>query len=96
MFDRRSNRLLGYLVDLTVEGAMVIGDCELQPGISLPVRLDMPAEICPSNHLDVEANVVWCRPDEDGSYKSGVQLLNVDSDGTEMLNCFILNFGLPE
>ena len=95
VLDRRNNKLLGYLYDLTIEGAMVVGEVELPTGKTLPARIDLPEGLCPKKYLDIEAYVVWSSPnEEDGTYKSGLRLMNTHPDEVEMLDCLIDHFGM--
>ena len=95
VLDRRNNKLLGYLFDLTIEGAMVVGEIELPTGTTLLARIDLPEGLCPKKFLDIEADVVWSRPNEDdGTYKAGLKLLNTPPDSVEMLDCLIDHFGM--
>lgn len=95
VLDRRNNKLLGYLFDLTVEGAMVVGEVELPAGATIMARIDLPEGLCPKQYLDIEADVVWCRlNEEDGTYKSGLRLVDLPPDAVEMLDCLIDHFGM--
>ena len=41
-FDRKSGKVIGYLSDLTVKGAMVIGEHHLEQGDNYQLRIDLP------------------------------------------------------
>jgi hypothetical protein len=66
VFDRRSGKVIGYLSDLTVKGAMVIGEHHLEQGDSYQLRIDLPeSNEFKKDHLDITAKSVWSRPDID-------------------------------
>jgi hypothetical protein len=95
VLDRRTNKLLGYLFDLTIEGAMVVGEVELPVGTKLLARIDLPEGLCPNKYLDIEAIVVWSRLDEeDSTYKAGLKLADMPPESVEMLDCLIDHFGM--
>jgi hypothetical protein len=91
--DRRTSKLLGYLYDLTIQGALVVGEIEFPPDTNLLVRLDLPEGLCPWIFVDIEARVVWSSMDEDGSYKTGLELINTPPESVEKLDCLIDHFG---
>jgi hypothetical protein len=78
VIDRDTGIMLGYLVDLTTGGALLIGNVSLKPDSVLHLRLDLPEDFFPKEQLDIEARAVWSRPDSDPEfYRTGLQLFNV-------------------
>ena len=69
VFDRKNGKVLGYLSDLTLEGAMIIGEQALEKGVHLTLRVDLP-DVAAFNqrHFDVEAEAMWSKPDVDPSF----------------------------
>jgi hypothetical protein len=71
----RTGHLMGYLVDLTSEGALLIGDMELEIGISYTLRIDLPDEIPSNRYLEIDAQVVWTKPDtEPNFFRTGLKI----------------------
>ena len=66
VFDRKTGKVIGYLSDLTVKGAMIIGEHQLEKDENFQLRIDLPesSEFCKS-HIDITAKSVWSRPDID-------------------------------
>jgi len=76
--DRNTERLLGYLVDLTAGGALMIGNISLKPGTLLSLRIDLPEDFSPQDQLDLIAKVVWILPDVDPElYRTGLQMVEI-------------------
>jgi hypothetical protein len=66
VFDRTTGKVIGYLSDLTVKGAMVIGEHHLEQGENFQLRIDLPeSNEFKKDHLDVNATSVWSKPDID-------------------------------
>jgi hypothetical protein len=64
VFERTMGKLLGYLADLSFEGAMIITEEALVEGDFLPLRFDLPdPKEFNSNTLNVTARVARCNPD---------------------------------
>ena len=64
VFERTLGKLLGYLADLSLEGAMIITEEALVEGDMLPLRFDLPdPQAFQSNTLNINARVARCSPD---------------------------------
>lgn len=64
VFDHKLGRLLGYLSDLSEEGAMIIADKPLKVGDILPLRFDLPnPKIFHAHSLNITARVAHCDVD---------------------------------
>ena len=79
VIDRDTGIMLGYLVDLTTGGALLIGNVSLKPDSVLLLRLELPDDFTPQERLEIEARAVWSQPDSDPEfYRTGLQLLNMN------------------
>jgi hypothetical protein len=77
VIDRESGTVLGYLVDLTTGGALLVGNYPLGPNTPLQLRIDLPEGRFDQEHLDLEVIAVWCHPDGDPElYRTGLRLVN--------------------
>jgi c-di-GMP-binding flagellar brake protein YcgR len=79
VFERTMGKLLGYLADLSEEGAMIIADEPLKEGAPLSLRLDLPdPKLFDAHNLNVEARVVRCSPDISPEfYDIGLEFMKV-------------------
>ena len=78
VMDRKTGIMLGYLVDLTTGGALLIGNVSLKPESVLQLRLDLPEGFATQEQLDMEARAVWSRPDTDPEFfRTGLQLVKI-------------------
>lgn len=69
VFERSTGRVIGYLSDLTDKGAMVISDSTLTENQDISLRFDLPDPALFSiDHLNIEAQIMWCRPDIDPAF----------------------------
>jgi hypothetical protein len=69
VFDLNEGKLIGYLGDLNLLGAMVIGDEPWEVDIKLTVSIQLP-ELPKINitHLTLPVRVVWCKEDLSPQY----------------------------
>ena len=69
VFDRVNGQILGYLSDLSLNGAMIISDDPIPENIKIELRFDLPDPLLFSaDHLNLSARVAWCKPDIDPSF----------------------------
>ena len=64
VFDLYGGHLLGYLGDLHLQGAMVIGEKLMTENTELTLAIELP--ILPNistSRITVPARVAWCKPD---------------------------------
>jgi hypothetical protein len=83
--DTHSGKILGQLVNLSVDGLMLMGPCCITPGtiyqLTIPLQTDPGAE-----PLLVGAESLWCHDaNESGSYWSGFQIIDVAPQHREIL-----------
>jgi len=71
---------MGYLVDLTPEGALLIGDRELEISTLYTLQIDLPDEIPSDRYLEIDAQVVWTKPDtEPNFFRTGLKIFPLDN-----------------
>lgn len=64
VFDLYAGRLVGYLGDLNLLGAMVIGDQPMNIGENLTVSIQLPElPETAATRLALPVRVAWCQPD---------------------------------
>ena len=85
VYDLFKNILLGYLRDLTLQGAMVVGSrpAEIDQKLTLAIEFRETPEI-PAMRMTIPARVAWCKREQDSTYyDTGVEFLELtDQDRT--------------
>ena len=82
VYDLRPRILLGYLADLTLRGAMVVGTKLTTINKETTLEIKFPGELSHITVLPViiPARIAWCRPDENPQYFNiGVEFTEVTS-----------------
>ena len=83
VFDLRPRVLLGYLGDLTLRGALVIGaklvTINKETILEIIFRSDLPGmTVFP---VTIPARIAWCRPDEDPQYFNiGIEFIELTEE----------------
>jgi hypothetical protein len=96
--DRSNGLFLGYLVDMTTGGALMIGSIPLKVNSDFHLRIDLPERFAPQVQLDFDAKAVWSMPDTDPElYRTGLQLKQVEPRDLLTLEKLLSSYGLqPE
>jgi hypothetical protein len=97
VFDRHSAQLLGNVADITSEGVMIISGRPLDVDKVYHLRMDLPEHIFSIDHLDLDGQSIWCKPDIDPAYyNTGFQLSGVTPDQTEIIDKIIKEYGIKD
>ncbi len=95
VFNAKNGKLLGYLSDLTPQGAMLISEDRIRTPATYRLIMDLPEDFNPQKSLEFDAMSVWSRPDSDPRFfMTGFQLLNVPEESIEIIQQIIEDYGL--
>ena len=89
--DSRRNVLLGYLGDLTLKGAMIVGQrpVEVDNTISLAIDFRETAEFS-AIRLTIPARVAWCQQDETShDFNTGVEFQEVSDQDKRVIEAIL-------
>ncbi|MFC1592012.1 PilZ domain-containing protein [Thermodesulfobacteriota bacterium] len=76
--DTETNQVLGFLVDITTRGVMLMSDNPIEPGTDLSLKILLQTEMSSREYLYFDARAVWCEKSiNENSYDTGLELLNV-------------------
>ncbi len=90
--DARQGAILGYLGDLTLQGAMIIGEHVLETGMELTLSIDLPGELegIVARKMTIPARVARCIPDETpGSIKVGVEFTEITPENKRLIQALL-------
>ena len=67
--DLNKNILLGYIADLTLQGALLVGEGPVEVDMRLTLAIDFPEtpEFI-ARRMVIPARVVWCKREQDSPY----------------------------
>ena len=60
VYDQKTNKLLGCLVDLTIAGVKILGENHLKCPESYTLRIEFPKAFNSVENLEIEADCLWC------------------------------------
>jgi hypothetical protein len=84
--------LLGYVEDLTVKGAMIIGEKSVEADKQITLLIEIPGALPESTvpRLMIPARVAWCRQENHpGYYDIGLEFTNLKPEEAQMLEAIL-------
>lgn len=102
VFDLYGGALLGYLGDLTEQGAMVISEKPLQIGLEMTLAIELPElPNIKASRMTLPARLVWCEQDISPEfYNVGFEFKEVKPEQKAIIESIIKNYefrrDLPE
>ena len=92
--DLETGIILGYLVDLTTGGALMIGNYPLDTNAVYKLRIELPDGFDSHSEMTLEAKAVWRQPDVDPEfYRIGLQLTQVAPRDLMLLEKLLSTYG---
>ena len=98
VYDHNMDVLLGFLGNLTLHGAMIIGEKNLERDrdITLRVEFQETSEI-PSESLVIPAHIAWVKEQEDQIYfHTGVEFREVSSHAEKIIRSVLEKYSFDE
>ena len=79
VFDTNSHELLGHVMDITVEGALLISERPIETDMIFRLKMILPDEIIRSKEVLFTARTVWCKEDPNPDfYNTGFQFQTIN------------------
>jgi hypothetical protein len=97
VYDSRQGIILGYLADLTLQGAMVIGEHALDSDSQLTLTIEFPGELegISARRMTIPARVARCVPDEGPhSFKIGFEFPEMDPENEKIIQALLARYHL--
>lgn len=90
VFSQPSGQLLGHLVDITTEGAMIISDKPLAVNKDFILSMELPDAHGNITAVVMSASIIWSKPDENPHFTdTGIQLIEPSREAIEALSRLI-------
>jgi hypothetical protein len=91
VYDAHQKTLLGYLGDLSMHGAMLIGERLVEADQQITLVIDFPeTPLFPAKRVQIPARVAWCRHEKNPYYyNTGVEFLEMDEENKEVIEAIL-------
>ena len=94
VYDNHANILLGYLGDLTLQGALLVGEkpVEIDRILTLAIEFRETSET-PATRMIIPARVAWCRQEEHRTgYNSGLEFREMTEGNKKVIEAILERF----
>lgn len=94
VYNRKLERLFGYLVNITHKGMMIVSEKPIDPGAIVALRIELPDSVNSVIYLDIDAQCVWKNLDDESKfYELGFKLRELHSEQKESIDHVISHYG---
>lgn len=85
------HKVLGYLGDLSSEGAMLIGEKLMEVNTKITLMIDFPATPeLPARRVIIPVRVAWCRQEKSTQYfNTGVEFLEINEQNKTIVEAIL-------
>ncbi len=97
VFDGMSTKVLGHIVNISSNGAMLISENPIPVDTSFRLRMRLPSRIANKDELIFNATSRWCRQDVNPDFFiSGIQMYDVDEEVSRYILCLMDDFSFRD
>jgi hypothetical protein len=97
VYDSKSGKIIGTLLNITLEGAMVLTESKIDQNNVMELHIKLPDNFVKKNELIFTANSRWCAPDINPEYFDvGYQFANVSEEDSQIIQAIIEKYGFKE
>ena len=91
VYDSHQNILLGYLGDLTLQGAMMVGEKPMEIDRQVSLGIDFPeTPEFPATRITIPARVAWCRQDKNPRYHhTGFEFREISQQNQKVIEAIL-------
>jgi hypothetical protein len=92
--DGMTGRALGYLLNITPEGAMILSEKPLEANLEVELHIELPDEMSDLREMVIPARSRWCQPDINPEfYDVGFVFLKMTEEYTGLILRLVEEYG---
>ncbi|MFZ1040216.1 MAG: PilZ domain-containing protein [Anaerolineales bacterium] len=97
IYDETAQKLLGYLVDITESGFMLLGEEPFPIGETRRFKLEVTEDVGKRPYINFTAKSIWCEPDIDPShFDIGFEIAEIKPDDKELILIIVEKYGFRD
>jgi hypothetical protein len=97
VYDSKSGKIIGTLLNITLEGAMVLSENHIDMNNNMELHIRLPDNFVQKNELVFTASSRWCGPDINPEfYDVGYQFANVSEEDAKIIQAIIEKYGFKD
>ncbi len=97
VFDRKTDQLIGQMVDITTNGMKLVSKSAIEPETSLELRMVLPEEIDNQTEILFDAKSLWCKRDINPNFFSvGFEFIRISPEDVNIIKNLIYEFSFRD
>jgi c-di-GMP-binding flagellar brake protein YcgR len=93
VFDEKTGKLIGYLVDVNSDGLLVTSEASIETNVVSRLKLELPTEIEGSQKFFFSATSMWSEKDRESNfYNTGFRFEEVSDKDKKIIERMIEKF----
>ena len=97
VYDADSHQQIGNLLDITLQGAMIISQTQIPADQDFRLRVELTDDIAEQPFLEFPARSIWCHPDlEPSLYNTGFEIQELSPEDIKIIQKIIETFGFRD
>jgi hypothetical protein len=97
VFDTENDRIIGTLLNITLDGAMVLTENKIDSNKVMELHIKLPENFVNKDELVFTASSRWCAPDINPEFFDvGYQFAHVTEEDAKIIQAIIEKYGFKE
>jgi hypothetical protein len=97
VYDENVQKLLGYLVDITENGFMLLSEEPYPVGVTRRLKLEVTDDVGESPYINFTVRSVWSEPDVDPThFNTGFQILEIAPSDRALILTIVEKYGFRD
>ena len=94
IFDSNTGENIGHLVDITIQGLMMISEAPVPTGQEFSLKMQLPGTITGREEIEFSAQSLWCKKDiKPDFYVTGYKINNIAAQEAKTITALINAYG---
>ncbi len=97
VYDGDLRKQIGYLVDITEQGMMLLSEEPFPVGETRKLKLEITNDVDEHPYLTFDAKSIWCEPDiSPDHYTTGFEILELKPSDIQIINNIVRIYGFRD
>ena len=97
IYDETAQKLLGYLVDITENGFMLLSEESFPVGETRRFKLEVTDDVGERPYINFTAKSIWCEPDIDPShFNIGFGIVEIKQSDKDLILAIVEKYGFRD
>jgi hypothetical protein len=97
VYDAATRQQIGNLVDITIEGAMIVSDEIIPKGTNLRLRMELTDDVADKPYMEFSVLSTWHKPDVDPHrYNNGFEIIDLPEEDAQIIQRIVGIYGFRD